>query len=58
MHQSQIITYMNANNFPAAVLAQAKREVRARIIDRLQSGRADSELTFNDIFDRLEASLA
>lgn len=58
MHQSQIIAYMNANNFPASVLAQAKREVRARIIERLQSGRADSELTFNDIFDRLEASLA
>ncbi|WP_164903242.1 hypothetical protein [Rhizobium leguminosarum] len=54
---SQIIAYMNSNNFPATVLAQAKRDVRDRVIGRLQAGRADCELTFNDIFDRLEASV-
>lgn len=58
MHQSAFINYLNteARGIPAAVVLQVKREARARIVERLQAGRADCELTFTDLFDRCEAA--
>jgi hypothetical protein len=57
MHASEIVAYLNSNKFPSAILADARREVRGRLMERWQAGRAESELTFNDIFEKLEATL-
>lgn len=57
MTQTAFITYLNSTKFPAAILSEVKREARARIIERLQAGRADCVLTFDDLALKLENSL-
>ncbi len=57
MTQTVFLNYLAQNTIPAAVLAQVKREARARIIERLQAGRADSILTFDDLVLRCEEAI-
>ena len=58
MTQTAFIAYLNSANFPAALLAEVKREARARIVERLQCGRADNILTFDDLAQKLENSIS
>jgi len=48
----------NAKHIPAGVFTAAKREGLARYVERMQAGRADAALTFDDIVRRCEASIA
>jgi hypothetical protein len=57
---SVFTAYFNANkrNAPKSLADQVRREAIARVTERLQAGRADSELCFRDLVERLEAGVA
>lgn len=57
MHFSQFAAYLNKTTLPKSVRDEVRREALRRFAERLSAGRADGELTFNDLFDRCEASL-
>lgn len=48
----------NAKSIPAALFAETKRAGIARLVERMQAGRADSVLTFDDLILRCEAAVA
>lgn len=58
MTLSTFLAYLQTATFPAGILAEVRREARRRVIERLQVGHADSVLTFDDLIQRLEASLS
>lgn len=59
MYFSTFTSYMLANrrNVPNSLWQQVRREGIARVTERLQAGRADSELTFNDLIERIEDAI-
>lgn len=59
LHWSEITRYLVANRarVPSTVWQAARAEAIARYSARLQSGRADTELNFIDLFERCEAAL-
>lgn len=59
MHFSQFAAYINQNAkfIPAALLREVKEEAKARLVARLQAGRADCELTFTDLVAKCEAKV-
>lgn len=57
MHFSQFAAYLNATTLPASLRREVRAEAVRRVTERLQAGRADSELTFTDLFERCEAAL-
>lgn len=57
MYFSQFAAYLNSTKLPARVRREARAEAVRRVTERLQAGRADSELTFADLFEKCEAAL-
>ena len=48
----------NAKSIPAGLYAETKRAGLARYIERMQAGRADGVLTFDDLILRCEAAIS
>jgi hypothetical protein len=59
MHFSNFTSYMlqNRRSVSNSLWQQVRREGIARVAERLQTGRADSELTFNDLIERIESAI-
>lgn len=57
MHFSRFATYLNSTKLPESVRREVRAEAVRRVTERMQAGRADSELTFTDLFERCEAAM-
>jgi hypothetical protein len=58
MHFSQFAAYLNSTTLPTTLRREVRAEAIRRVTERMQSGRADGELTFTDLFQRCEAVVA
>lgn len=59
MYFSHFTAYMlqNRHNVPSAFWNEIRREGLARLRDRMSQGRADSELCFRDLIEKVEAKI-
>ena len=48
----------NKSNVPASFATEIRREAVARVMDRLQAGRGECVLTFDDLITRMETKIA
>ena len=60
MHFSAFTKYWteNRNNVPAAFANEIRREAVKRVTERYQAARADCELCFADLRDKMETKIS